>query len=297
MWLKLDDGFADHPKIDTLSDGAFRLHVSGLCYAAKHLTDGMLPARSLRRLTPTFDEDLVAELVAVGLWHRLGEVTDADGTPLDAGFELHDFLDYNPTAAEVKARREKDREKKRRQRARGSDAVDRGDDGRFRTSSPSLSPGDTRGDAPGESPATRPVPSRPSSSSSPPPARSSSAAPGLAEEEEALPEAIVFAWDVAGVLAERALELRTFGDAPPILNRRRWLKVTTEDRFDQHRAAVLELHAARPELTAAEIADELEPDLARPRPAPARDRDCPECAGSLWRDVDDGVVPCSRCVG
>lgn len=43
-FLNLDDNFADHPKVDPLSDGAFRLHVAGMLYAAKHKTNGFIPA-------------------------------------------------------------------------------------------------------------------------------------------------------------------------------------------------------------------------------------------------------------
>ncbi len=49
-FLNLDDNFADHPKIDGLSDGAFRLHVSGMLYAAKHMTDGKVPVERVDRL-------------------------------------------------------------------------------------------------------------------------------------------------------------------------------------------------------------------------------------------------------
>ena len=39
-WLRIDDAMVDHPKIIGLSDGAFRLHITALCYCARHLTDG-----------------------------------------------------------------------------------------------------------------------------------------------------------------------------------------------------------------------------------------------------------------
>jgi hypothetical protein len=43
-YAKFDDGFADHPKNRALSDGAFRLHVSGILHSARWLTDGAVPA-------------------------------------------------------------------------------------------------------------------------------------------------------------------------------------------------------------------------------------------------------------
>lgn len=70
-WVKIDDEFTDHPKIDELSDGAFRLHVASLCYVARKLTDGIVPTSVMRRLVPCYKPALVDELVAAGLWTRV----------------------------------------------------------------------------------------------------------------------------------------------------------------------------------------------------------------------------------
>lgn len=86
MALRLDDGYADHPKVLALSDGAVRLHVRLMCYAAKHLTDGFIPARAV-----TATPRVVSELVT----QRLLE-------PTDGGWMLHDFHDWNPKADRVK---------------------------------------------------------------------------------------------------------------------------------------------------------------------------------------------------
>ena len=41
-WVRLDDNFPNHPKVVGLSDQAFRLYISGLCYASHYLTDGLI---------------------------------------------------------------------------------------------------------------------------------------------------------------------------------------------------------------------------------------------------------------
>ena len=41
-WLKKDDRFPDHRKIRRLTDSAYRLHDTALCYAAKDESDGFL---------------------------------------------------------------------------------------------------------------------------------------------------------------------------------------------------------------------------------------------------------------
>lgn len=272
-WVKLDDAFADHPKVDRLGDAAFRLHVSALCYSARLLTDGRIPARAIRRLTPTAELDLVDELIDAGLWH-------ADGD----GYVVNDFLEYNQAAADVKARRKADAERKRRQRAAGAETASRSADGTFRPPvRPDVRP-DVRAESGAESTATRPVPSRPQDSSS---ETSSSSNVALAdpkvEEEETstnrTDEVLVAAVEL---LAERTLEHRS-PDAPPILNRTRWIRATAADRLEQHRPRALALLDTRPELEPVELAAELEPDLAPriPPPAPCPPS-CPTCNGEQW---------------
>ena len=62
-FLNLDDNFAEHPKIHPLTDGAFRLHVSAMCYCARLKTDGKLPRSKVSGLTPHFRKTHVEALV------------------------------------------------------------------------------------------------------------------------------------------------------------------------------------------------------------------------------------------
>lgn len=101
-FLNLDDNFADHPKIDALSDAAFRLHVSGLLYCSKHLTDGYIPATRAPRLSPTYKDEVMEELMHGRLW-----------LPANYGYGIHDYLDWNRPRAEI----EEERERKRKQRS------------------------------------------------------------------------------------------------------------------------------------------------------------------------------------
>lgn len=112
-WVKLDDQFPDHPKVVKAGGDAAWLHVTAICYANRHLTDGFIPEGQVIRLSDRRNPaKLAAELVKVGMWET------AVG-----GWMIHDFLDWNPSAAEVKKRREKERDRKAQQR--------RGDDGRY----------------------------------------------------------------------------------------------------------------------------------------------------------------------
>lgn len=92
-WARFDDGFCQHPKVIGLSDGAFRLHVAAVCYAARNLTDGYVPAAALATLKRN-PQRAATELAAAGLWD------EAEG-----GYAIHDYLDYNPSHTEVNSKR------------------------------------------------------------------------------------------------------------------------------------------------------------------------------------------------
>jgi hypothetical protein len=92
-YVKVDDGFPEHPKAIDLSLAAVGLWLHGLCYANRHLTDGALSAGVVRRAGGS--DALVAELVAAGLWE-----------PTEHGWQMHDYDDWQTTKAEVEARRQ-----------------------------------------------------------------------------------------------------------------------------------------------------------------------------------------------
>ena len=104
-YLNLDDNFADHPKVDRLSHGAFRLHVAGLCYCAKHLTDGAIPADRPPRLISGYRSTYLDELVDQGLW--------ADGGDR---YQVHDYLDWNRSREWWEDKRARDAKRKRKWR-------------------------------------------------------------------------------------------------------------------------------------------------------------------------------------
>lgn len=105
-WVRLDDQFPIHRKVDSLSDPAFRLHVSAICWCARNLTDGWVPEADLDAAAPRTMKRpgrFVAELVRRGVWS-----TAADG------WTIHDYLDYQPSKARVEEDRKKNAERQRR---------------------------------------------------------------------------------------------------------------------------------------------------------------------------------------
>jgi hypothetical protein len=95
-WARFDDRFPSHRKIRLLSDGAFRLFVSAVCWSAENLTDGAVSTRELRLVADVKNAPRRAqELVDAGLWEAV------PGT----GWRIHDYLDYQPSAEQVRAER------------------------------------------------------------------------------------------------------------------------------------------------------------------------------------------------
>ena len=120
VWAKLDDEILDNPKIVNAGVFGFALHIAGIAWCARNLTDGKIPAAKVRALlmldrvnidtanplalidgprSMSGDEGLDAllvadHLVACGLWRTIA-----------GGYEINDYLDYNPSREKVLAER------------------------------------------------------------------------------------------------------------------------------------------------------------------------------------------------
>lgn len=141
-WLKNDDQFPNHRKIRRLSDGAYRLHHTAMCFVAHDETDGMIHTDDIdemqhgRRLRRR-----ITELVDAGVWEVVA-----------GGWVVHDFLDYNPSHEQLEAERAAARERQKRARSKRRGVTPEQDDGHGVTN------GVTNGDVTRES--RSPVPGR-----------------------------------------------------------------------------------------------------------------------------------------
>lgn len=107
-WVKLDDRFPSHRKIALLSDRAFRLHVSAICWCSENLTDGRIADRELSLITRIRGMKATAkQLEDAGVWDRT-----------DDGWVIHDYLDFNPSRDQVLAERKKNAERQEKFRRR-----------------------------------------------------------------------------------------------------------------------------------------------------------------------------------
>lgn len=101
-----DDQFAHNRKVAQLTDKAFRLHVTMIIECNRHLTDGRVD-RLMIDLAPKAPSKgsrakCIEQLVSAGLWDQNGDE-----------WQIHNFLDWNRSAAEIKEKRRKDRARKR----------------------------------------------------------------------------------------------------------------------------------------------------------------------------------------
>lgn len=103
-WLRIDDRVRTHPKIIDAGPAAAWFWFCGICYCREHLTDGFIAKAVLPTLAPgvTKTAPLVAGLIRSGLWHES-----------DGGYQVHDFLDWNPSRETVIQKRKEDVERKR----------------------------------------------------------------------------------------------------------------------------------------------------------------------------------------
>lgn len=86
-FIRVHDGMPDHPKVEGLSDKAFRALLTEWCWCSRQLTDGKIPAGRWRKQPAKVRR----ELVSSGLVEELagGDV------------QMHDYLEWQRSAAEV----------------------------------------------------------------------------------------------------------------------------------------------------------------------------------------------------
>jgi hypothetical protein len=119
-WARFDDGYSDHPKILAAGPMAELLDMRAIIWCARLETDGAVPREALHRIGHDLPQPtkLAARLVRVGRWEKR-----------DDGWEIVDFLDYNPSRSDLEKRRAGARDRMRRARSAKGDVEDGLDDG------------------------------------------------------------------------------------------------------------------------------------------------------------------------
>lgn len=123
VWARIDDEILDNPKIIQVGAMGFALHVAAITWCNRNLTDGFVPSIKAKAL---LDMDGLVEQTSSGefsdgyspvTWRHVAErLVNAGLWTWDeerGGYWLHDFLKYNPSRADVLAKRDKEASKKR----------------------------------------------------------------------------------------------------------------------------------------------------------------------------------------
>lgn len=135
VWARLDDAILDNPKIAQVGMLGFALHVAAITWCCRNLTDGFIPASRVHCLlnfgntsgevTAKLRSNCVAAPAAVDrlcdAWMDCGEIdaiciaNDLMAAGLwemaNGGYQLHDFLVYNPSKKQVLEERDRGRER------------------------------------------------------------------------------------------------------------------------------------------------------------------------------------------
>lgn len=110
-WGKFDDRTDENPKIAALSDRAFRAYFDAIMYSNRTETDGFLDDRTARRIAGT--SKALKELQVPRKAKPEKDPTPC-WEPVDGGFRIHDYLDYQPSQKQNEQERKKKNEVKSR---------------------------------------------------------------------------------------------------------------------------------------------------------------------------------------
>jgi hypothetical protein len=91
-WFRIDDGLWGHPKWLATPNAARGVWTTAGAWSSANLTDGFVPRHVLRSLGGTPKD--AAALVSSRLWEVV-----------EGGWQIHDFLDWNPSREKVEADR------------------------------------------------------------------------------------------------------------------------------------------------------------------------------------------------
>jgi hypothetical protein len=106
-WARFADDYLGNSKLTGLSTVAIALDVTSIIYSARDLRDGHLTQS---------DVQVIATLIHLRRWAPVvGELVHARRwAPTSVGWDIHDYLEYQPSREAVLRQRDEDRVRKRR---------------------------------------------------------------------------------------------------------------------------------------------------------------------------------------
>lgn len=127
IWIKLATQMPDSPKIEILSDAAFRAYVEMLCYSRENLTDGFIHERVVAR---RWRGEVIDELCS-----NSGD--DSSLRKVDSGFQIRDYAEHQETRADVERRMANGAKGGKAKAAGSSGGSSKGSSGTTTTTNPS----------------------------------------------------------------------------------------------------------------------------------------------------------------
>jgi hypothetical protein len=118
-WVRIDDGFGDHPKILAVGPIGAIIHMRAFCYCSRHLTDGFIPMGAVEGLLHGIEHIGIADGGCPGLFEFGHDANEVDWPETlvknklwersknSDGYFVHDYLDYNPSKREILELRKK----------------------------------------------------------------------------------------------------------------------------------------------------------------------------------------------
>ncbi len=107
-WVRLDDAFPESPKMLAVGPLGLALQVRALCYCSRNLTDGVISRHALGILTAGVRRSRVTieVLLRERVWAEEGD-----------GYVVLNYLDYQPSKAEIEQKRANARDRMAKARA------------------------------------------------------------------------------------------------------------------------------------------------------------------------------------
>jgi hypothetical protein len=104
-WVKIPETWFEDETVEQIPSAAIVLHLSALADSARHLRDGRVPSRALRRLWPDDMPAMVEVLLAAGWWE-----------PTEGGWHIPEWRSFILSADEIERKRADSRESSERHR-------------------------------------------------------------------------------------------------------------------------------------------------------------------------------------
>lgn len=88
-WVRIDDGFYQHPKMVRVGPVGMALQIAALCYCNRNLTDGFIPEEVVPLLIAG-GAKILPKMVELDLWERV-----------KGGYQVHNYLEYQRSKEQV----------------------------------------------------------------------------------------------------------------------------------------------------------------------------------------------------